>query len=236
VPPPRVTPAASFLLLDEYFANGMDAFVDQLVGLTEPQGLAAFVERWKADPRPWAREKMFDYLARPLTTPGHNVVVKRLFKHAERRNDTPLMAAFLHAFDCLVRRQRKMKWRWIPDLRQAVQEERLVTPRDALIRTSTYTAQNPRTRETFIVSTSSRHSGTLFSYRTRYYLRRRAWRYFRRLGFRAPADYPAAWAKRSPDTRTGIWRRANTCSIRGACSTSAAGSMRRSRSRRRTCG
>ena len=29
----------------------------------------------------------------------------------------------------------------------------------------------------------------LFKHRTRYYLRRRAWRYFRRLGFRDPAAY-----------------------------------------------
>jgi hypothetical protein len=37
-------------------------------------------------------------------------------------------------------------------------------------------------------------TGRLFSYRTRGYLRRRAWRYFRRLGFQKPADYPSAVA------------------------------------------
>src|SRR5690606_14235329 len=35
----------------------------------------------------------------------------------------------------------------------------------------------------------------LFSHSTRYYLRRRAWRFFRRLGFQNPAAYPAAVAR-----------------------------------------
>jgi hypothetical protein len=34
-------------------------------------------------------------------------------------------------------------------------------------------------------------NGRLFSYTTRAYLRRRAWRYFRRMGFQRPDQYPA---------------------------------------------
>ena len=36
--------------------------------------------------------------------------------------------------------------------------------------------------------------GRLFTNRTRYYLRRRAWRFFRWLGYARPAEYPAAIA------------------------------------------
>ncbi len=53
--------------------------------------------------------------------------------------------------------------------------------------------------------------GLLFSYRTRYYLRRRAWRYFRRMGFATPDAYPAAIAaalRRYRDEKQRSWQTA----------------------------
>ena len=73
-----------------------------------PKYLAGLADRWKQDPRPWAREQIFKYLAMPMDRPGHHPVVKRLFKHAEAKADDELMAAFLVAFDRLVRRQRRL--------------------------------------------------------------------------------------------------------------------------------
>jgi hypothetical protein len=166
----------SFLLLDEYYAAGNDSFLDELCAITESKKLAGFVDRWKNDPRPWARERIFDYLDRPMTTPGHNVVVKRLYKQAEQKRDTQVIAAFVHAIDVLVRRARKTRYQWDWNTRESWTEEVLVTPRDALLPT-----YGPK-------------KGKLFSYRTRYYLRRRAWRYIRRLGFQRPQDYVGAAA------------------------------------------
>ena len=40
----------------------------------------------------------------------------------------------------------------------------------------------------------ARASDRLFHYRTRYYLQRRAWRYFRRMGFQKPERYVTAAA------------------------------------------
>ncbi|HVT79898.1 MAG TPA: hypothetical protein VHM90_04520, partial [Phycisphaerae bacterium] len=188
-------PSGSFLLLDEYFAAGSDAFVGELMKVVDARKLAGLADRWKVDPRPWARQKIFEYLDKPLATPGHNVLVKRLFKEAEKRRDSELMGAFLHAFDVLVRRQRRMKWRWDSTTRQSWREEELFAPKDNLLPPQPpRIAQNPKTLEKVPVPgrLRMRKNGRLFSYRTRYYLRRRAWRYFRFLSYRAPAEFPGA--------------------------------------------
>ncbi len=191
----RSKSSGSFLLLDEHFAAGNDAFLNELCAITDARQLGGFADRWKNDPRPWAREKIFDYLNRPLATPGHNVVVKRLFKQAEKQRDSQLMAAFLHAFDCLVRRQRRMKWHWDRATQQPSRDEVLYAPKDNLRPVKPITVgRNPRTGEPIQIARHLRTSGKLFSYRTRYYLRRRVWRDFRFLGYRSPSEFPAAIA------------------------------------------
>lgn len=183
------------MLLDEFFAAGNSAFLDELRAITDPRKIAGFADRWKSDPRPWARERIFDYLSEPLATPGHNVLVKRLFKHAEKQRDTELMAVFLHTFDCMVRRQRRLKWRWDSSTRQSWREEELYAPKDNLLPVKLRQVRNPMTGQ--VMSIPGRRlpkNGRLFSYRTRYYLRRRVWRYFRFLGYHAPLEYAAAIA------------------------------------------
>src|SRR6185295_19254420 len=98
----------SSLLIDESFASQDGQFVDRLRTVTAPRYLAALADRWKQDPRPWARDQIFRYLALPLDRPGHHPVVKRLFKRAEAASDHELVAAFLVAFDRLVRRERRV--------------------------------------------------------------------------------------------------------------------------------
>ena len=73
----------SMLLVDEYFNSQDERFVDELRRIRNPKPLAGFVDRWKRDPRPWAREQMLKYLQLPFDVVGHQPVVKRLFKHAE---------------------------------------------------------------------------------------------------------------------------------------------------------
>ncbi|HEY5913624.1 MAG TPA: hypothetical protein VJA21_23805 [Verrucomicrobiae bacterium] len=154
----------AMMLAEEYFANESDLFLETLRRASHPKALAELADKWKIDPRPWARKQILAYLAQPLNCPGHQPVVKHLFKYAEEHQDHELMAAFLVAFDRQVRRERRTTRRWDVRARDAYDEEKLVTARDA----------------------------RLFKYRTRYYLRRRAWRYFRRLGHRDPAAYVAA--------------------------------------------
>jgi hypothetical protein len=181
----------STILLDEYYSAGNPAFLGELRGITDARKLVGFVEKWKNDPRPWAREMVGVYLDLPLGAAGHNVVVKRLFKAAEARKDTAQMGAFLHAFDVLVRRRRRNKWHWDRAMRSSYTVEELYPPKDNL-RVSK--VENPRTRETVFTPGRTPKNGLLFSYRTRYYLRRRVWRYFRFLGYRDPAGFVAGVA------------------------------------------
>src|SRR5918997_1786659 len=100
------SPAFSPLLLDELFAAGDERFLDHLVKFHEPKKLASIADRWKRDARPWARRTVIAYLEQLPGSPGHETLVKRLFKHAEAQRDHELMAHFGYAFDRLVRRRR----------------------------------------------------------------------------------------------------------------------------------
>ena len=180
------------MLAEEYFANENEFFQETLRQVSQPKSLAALADRWKKDPRPWARQQIFAYLAQPLNCPGHQPVVKRLFKQAEENKDHELVAAFLVAFDRQVRRQIHVKRRWDFRSRTASEEERLVTPRDVLPLKLDRSARNPMTGDAMSYGVRTPRGAKLFKYRTRYYLRRRAWRSFRRLGYRDPAAYVAA--------------------------------------------
>ncbi len=143
-------PEGSILLLEEYFSTGDPRFLKELRNASAAKKLGAFAERWFKDSRPWARERMKEYLDRPIDLPDHKPLVKRLFKLAEAAGDDRAMAWFLAAFDRACRRK---------------------------------SADFP------VVRLRPPHP---FSAHTRHYLRRRAWRYFRRLGFRDPKRYLAA--------------------------------------------
>jgi hypothetical protein len=191
----------STLLVDESFASAGDQFLELVRSVSAPKYLAALADRWKRDPRPWARDQVFAYLTLPLDRPGHETVVKRLFKHAEAESDDELMAAFAAALDRLVRRERRLRYRWDFEVRQYHQVEVLQTPSNQIPRQEppqARTGVNPFTGEMITFQPPPRKlpkNGRLFSYKTRYYLRRRAWRYFRRMGFMRPADYPRAIAR-----------------------------------------
>ncbi len=172
----------SGLALQEYFDTGDDRFLDELRATEAPRRLAALAERWKRDPRPWARAMVFAYLEQPFDRPGHEPLVRRLFKHAEAERDAELMGAFLAAFDRLVRRRVAKRWRWGANWQDSWTEEVLVTPSNRI----PHVGKNPL-RPWEIPS-----EGRLFRYASRHYLRRRVWRWFRRLGHQRPDAYVAA--------------------------------------------
>ncbi len=171
----------STLLLQEYDNAGDARFLVELRKFHPPKAMAALAERMKKDPRPWVRSVVLEYLGGPLNCAGHQPLVKRLFKHAEHQRDDGVMGAFMVAFDRLVRRQRRKKHHFDWQARESWEEEVLRAPRNRLP-----ADDEPLWR--------LQKTGRLFSYRTRYYLRRRAWRYFRRMGYQRPADYVPAVA------------------------------------------
>jgi hypothetical protein len=187
--PTQGNPSGQMLLAEEYLASENPAFLETLRRVNQPKSLAGLADRWKKDPRPWAREQIFAYLTEPMNCPGHQPVIKHLFKHAEETRDNDLMAAFLAAFDRQVRRRIQNKRRWGFSTRSVIEQERLVTPRDVIPLKADRGARNPMTGEAIAYGVRTPANAKLFSYRTRYYLRRRAWRYFRHLGYHDPVTY-----------------------------------------------
>lgn len=174
-----------------------DGFVEAFRAASDMPALAKFVGRWISDGRAWAHDQMFRYLDRPWNCPGHQPVIKRLFKWAEEQNNDELMAAFAAGCDRLVRRERRQRWHYDWQTRNSWEETVLVSPRNTIpLAGKSRSYLNPMTGKRMEnVPIAKLPRGKLFSYHTRYYLRRRAWRYFRWMGFGRPNEYPIAVAR-----------------------------------------
>ena len=189
----------SLLLVEEYFDAEDERFLAALRQPYPPAELAAFADRWKKDPRPWARRQILLYLSLPLDVPAHHPVVKRLFKFAESAGDLELMGVFLHVFDRLIRKVRKkqIRWNWDPQTRRSTSEEEeiLKMPKNVLTPWRVHEYRNPRTGQKVEYPdhrSQGRRGALLFSFPTRRYLRRRAWRFFRHLAHRNAFLYVGA--------------------------------------------
>lgn len=188
----RDSSVGSSILVDECFHEEDARFLEELSKLSSLNKLAAFADRWKKDPRPWARKQLLAYLDEPLNHPGHHPIIKRIFKHAEESADHELMAAFMVAFDRSVRRIRKTRIIFQSDTGRWFEEEILSTPKNSIPAKMTRTARDLMTGSKIEVPVRIGPESRLFSLHTRNYLRRRAWRYFRRMGFSRPAQYVSA--------------------------------------------
>ena len=170
---------------EEFFAAGSPEFVDAVRAIPDAERVGNFAARWYDDPRPVARQLLHQYLSRPLNAFRHEPLVKRLFKRAEAAGDDETMAYFLVALDRSVRRKRSRRYRPNPATGRWEPTEVLVTsPSTTLPRNDAFIQwlDNP-----YYVR-YLRHR-VLFSVKTRHHLRRRAWRYFRKLGRRQPERY-----------------------------------------------
>jgi hypothetical protein len=180
---------ASILLIEEYFASQDERFLTALCQFEDWKPLGAFAPRWIADHRPWARAQLFEYLSRPLNHRGHQSLVKRLFKTAEEKQDDELMAAFLVAFDRFVRHKRRTRWNYDWQTRRSQQSEELSLKYPATPPAQPQQFTNSFTRERYTYQAPNRPNQRLYKHKTRYYLRRRAWRYFRWMAYKRPDDY-----------------------------------------------
>ncbi len=188
----------SFLLAQELFEQGDPEFVDELRRSADADRLGAFAATWYADRRPESRTLLFEYLARPLNAPRHEALVKRLFKLAEKAEDDQVLGWFLAAFDRSVRRKIEKQQRYDWRSRTSWIEEYASVPPGTTI---------PKLNFRQVAGDSKLLR--LFSVRTRNYLRRRAWRYFRKLGKQHPERYVPAVAAalkvyEDEDVQTGL--------------------------------
>ena len=91
---------------------GDPRFVAALRGVADSAALAGFAADWFADRRPASRRLLFAYLDEPPNAPGHEGLIKRLFKRAEAAHDDEVMARFLVLSDRLIARDRAIKDRF----------------------------------------------------------------------------------------------------------------------------
>jgi hypothetical protein len=139
--------------------------------------LASLAKPWFEDPRAFARQALSGYIADGCDRPEHKALVKRLFKLAESAKDHELMAEFLVAFDRLSRRSlRRVRWEWDPVARRG--------------RSVLGLTHDPTVRER--LGEGAGEGDAQFTRVTRRYLTRRAFRYFRRLGYANPSGYRKA--------------------------------------------
>jgi hypothetical protein len=188
-------PAGSALLVDEYFASGDDRLFDELLACRSEKKFKSFGERWYADSRPWARRTLLRYVDDGCDRPHHRLLVKTLFKKAEAASDDEAMAHFLVAFDRLTRRQLVPQRHWDYQTRTSTTEFVLQqdpsVPSKAPREKGPRNARNPQTGAAMQIPARALPMDR-FSRRTRRYLARRAFRYFRRAGRKDPARYAAA--------------------------------------------
>jgi hypothetical protein len=166
---------ASSLLLDEHFEAGDDRFIDEVIASTAAKKLKALAERWYADPREFARRSLLRYIDDGCDRPHHRPLVKALYKLAEKKGDDEVVGHFMVAFDRYVRRKLVPVPRYDWSTRQTRDELELHNDTKAPPALWSGDTESP-----------------LFSIRTRCYLRRRAFRYFRKLGHTDRARYGRA--------------------------------------------
>lgn len=201
----RITPvfsqadsAKALTIATGYFDREDDRFVAALREVYYPQLLAPFVERWKRDVRPWARVQILEYLRLPLDVPGHQLVVKRLYKQAETNRDDELLGAFMTAFDRLIRRSRGRRWTQVQDpvtrRLRSQEHEALVAEPNSYSPFAYFDQKKHKFAQYNWFRPYLNKSLRLFSVSTRKYLSRRVGRYFRMLAATRPAEYIAAIA------------------------------------------
>ena len=191
-PPPPAGNGPDWDRTVRLFQAGAPEFVDAIRQRVNTPALATFAETWWTDPRIEAKRLLFSYLDLPFNAPRHEPLVKRLFKFADTTGDDAIMARFLVGFDRTIRRRRSTKQKYNYRSRSYEQYEAVTTPSDTTLSRDDRSYSGPwfsQNREQFT------QGKFLFSVPTRNYLRRRAWRYFRKLGRKEPARYiPAVCA------------------------------------------
>jgi hypothetical protein len=178
------------MLYRSCFDAADDAFVSHLRTMDRLEHLKRFAKTWYRDPRPWARAQLFRYFDQPLDCPGHHALVKALLRLAESERDHELMGALMVAFDRSVRRRRFRQL-----VRYGVARNTLYAPRDRIVAQRERRYRDSFTGREYRTPRHPPKNGKLFTLHTRYYLRRRAWRYFRWLGYREPQVYLSAVVK-----------------------------------------
>lgn len=176
----------SSLLLDELLVAGDPRALEELFGASGERRLGGLADKLWADTRPQVRALVDAYIKDGCDRPGHRSLVKRLFKNAERAGDDARMALFAAVVDRLLQRRLVKELVWDFHTTEQVPTWRL---RKSTAFPSRSPAGKVRDRKNTKGSIDFGPDGQRFSHRTRLYLTRRAWRYWRNVGRKDPARY-----------------------------------------------
>lgn len=185
------TKPASLLLLDEYFAEGEDAFLDEILRCTADGKLKSFAGRWYSDRRPWARKMLIAYVDDGCDRPRHRVLVRALLGLAEANADDELMAHLFYAFDRMNRHEVVLRQRYDWYARE-MREFRVRKQTHPDLRTRHRGPEYWQHLRAAPKKAGWRVRAPYFSNGMRSYLRRRAFRYFRSIAFKEPERYVAS--------------------------------------------
>ena len=222
-----VDPVSPWPLLDSAFAAGDDRFLALLLQVDSPERLLEFLPRWLNDKRPWARQQIELYLSLDLNFPGHEIVVKRLFRHFESARDHSMMARFMVTFDRIVRRRRTMWKKLNSETPEPIRWSELRARPNRTVKNQTGRIRRVGSgtfgRTVTLPDLYNRAGNRLFSHRTRNHLRRRVWRYFRWLSYSDPSAYLTAVTEalilyqeedvRTDHSRLDNWSLMHACSF-----------------------
>jgi hypothetical protein len=174
-----VVGTGSTVVLEALFEAGDPRLLTEVLASDRAKALGDLALRWYQDRRPGLRRLLLDYLDQGLDRPHHQPLVKRVLKAAETADDRELLAHALVSADRLVPRRLRRRWSYErgPDGRWTSAPVEQLVPHGV-----------PRGRA------ESQGTKSRFTYRTRRYLQRRLWRFFRKLGRRDPGGYVRALA------------------------------------------
>ena len=184
----------SSLILEEFLEAQDPRLLGELFKTRGP-ALAHFAVKLIKDSRPFARGVLFEYLAQGSDRIGHRIFVKTIFKTAEKSGDLEVLAHCLVSFDRLVPVEVTSEWRYDPAARRHLQRKVLRQPPSMRTRYPANrrgrTYLNPVTqKKTVQIRAWEHYSGPdAFSFGTRRYLQRRAWRVFRGVAKKDPAAF-----------------------------------------------
>ncbi len=174
--------AASMVRIESLLLGAEPGLVEAVRQVRRPSYLGGLGQRWYADARPEARALLHAYLDGGVEIPGHHVLLKRVFKLAEKAGDTEVMGRLMHALDRLATWQLAARSRW--DGKRMVKVQRWKVARQEIRRASPARGKGVQGAEAlFRRGVTQQH----LSLATRRYLQRRCWRFFRRLGAASPA-------------------------------------------------
>jgi len=168
--------------LRQLFDEQSDQFVQQFAEQQDSEILAAVIDTWLADDRPWSRQQLLAYTETVLYCRGHEAAFRRLFGHAEAVHDHEILSRLLVELDRCVRRERITR---LTRAEGTARTEEVLRARSGRLVPHAHPDTSPVPQP----------DDRLFTQTTRSYFRRRVWRYFRRLSVTDPPACTVALAR-----------------------------------------